>query len=242
MLIDIRNPVFRLKCQIGRNHIFHQGTRLHVCPKQYCDFRKRNPILHSLPDIFCQKCILFIAVLKVLKTHLLFPGFSGTDLFRKTFFIVCDQAHSCLHNRRLTPVIYFKIHNLCLRVYLLKSQHNFRLRTAEPIDGLVIISHYKEIIFRCGKHTHDLPLDQIDILKFVDQNITVLFLPCRKNILPLGKQLICVCQHIIKIYQAVSFEPLIIFPVNLPENLLPTAGRIKMFQRNLLIFHTADLR
>ena len=124
----------------------------------------------------------------------------------------------------------------------MKSQHNFRLRTAEPIDGLVIISHYKEIIFRCGKHTHDLPLDQIDILKLINQNITVLFLPCRKNILPLGKQVICVCQHIIKIYQAVSFEPLIIFPVNLPENLLPTAGRIKMFQRNLLIFHTADLR
>ena len=47
----------------------------------------------------------------------------------------------------------------------------------EAIDGLVIVSHDKQIILRRRKQLYDLILDRRDILKFIHQNITKLFLP-----------------------------------------------------------------
>ena len=50
----------------------------------------------------------------------------------------------------------------------LKPQHDLRLGTSEPVDGLVIIPHYEQVILRLSQHSHDLILDPVNILKLIN--------------------------------------------------------------------------
>ena len=48
---------------------------------------------------------------------------------------------------------------------------------AEPIDRLIVVSHYEQIIPGRRKHTDHIILRLVHILKLIHQNIAVLPLP-----------------------------------------------------------------
>ena len=81
----------------------------------------------------------------------------------------------------------------------------------------------------------------VDVLKFIDQNIPVLVLPRRQNVLSLGKQLIAEYQHIVKIQKPFVHHGLLIALVQLLKQLLRTVFGIIVVQIHHLALYQADL-
>ena len=96
-----------------------------------------------------------------------------------------DQAQGRIHDIRCGTVIFFQYDFFRVRIIFVKMQHDLRSRPAETIDRLIVIPDHKEIVFGKRKHFHDVKLKLVDVLEFIDQNITVLFLPGRKDVLAL---------------------------------------------------------
>ena len=56
------------------------------------------------------------------------------------------------------------------------------ISSAEGINGLIWISHNKEIVMPPGQNLHQLILQLVDILKFINQNVLQTFLPARTSL------------------------------------------------------------
>ena len=107
------------------------------------------------------------------------------NLLGETLPVVLDDPTGSLHNRLTATIIHIQKHSLCLWIILLKMKHNLRLRTPEPVDGLVVVSYDEQIILRSCKHADNIVLEPVDILELVHQNIPELPLPGPQDILPL---------------------------------------------------------
>ena len=114
-----------------------------------------------------------------------------------------DQIARRRNDCRCAPVILFEGHNFGIRIHFLKREHDFRLRTAETIDRLVIVPHNKQIIHRLRHQAHNIVLDLVDILKFIHEDIRIALLPRRKNIFSLCEQFVGISKHVVKIDQSI---------------------------------------
>ena len=73
-------------------------------------------------------------------------------------------------------------HLLHPRKILGHMQHDFRFCSTEPVNGLIIVPHQKQVIFRKGKQLDNIILQLIDILELIDQDVSELFLPGCQNV------------------------------------------------------------
>ena len=159
----------------------------------------------------------------------------------ESFLVRSDHLHCRRKDPLATSVIHIQCHRLCLWIILCEIQHDLRSCSTEMIDGLIIIPHDKQIILRLRKKLHDVILKLVDILKLIDQDILKFILPRRQNILPLIKKVITVEDHVIKIQFPSRLTGFDIFPVDLTENLIRTARRIIIFQRDPVSLDNTDL-
>ena len=120
-------------------------------------------------------------------------------------------------------------------------QHKLRSCPTETIDGLVVIPHDKQIIFRCCKHFNNIKLYLVNVLKLINKDVLKLSLPCRENIFPLPEKFIGINKHIIEIDQFMLMQIFMIFSINSSKNIFSTVGGIVMFDGDSCIFYHTDL-
>ena len=100
------------------------------------------------------------------------------QLFGKTLFITVHHLHGSIQYVPAASVVYIQKNRLCFGIIFCKIQHDFRPGSPKTINGLVIIPHDKQIVIRCRKHTDNIILKRIDVLKLIHHNITEFLLPC----------------------------------------------------------------
>ena len=135
---------------------------------------------------------------------------------------MADQPARRLHDGGSGTVIDPQERPFGVRVILLESKHDLRPGAPEPVDGLVVVPHDKQVAAGGGQHFHDLVLHPVDVLELVDQDKGVSVLPGRQDVLPLGEQLVAHHQHVVKIQQALAGQPVLVALVQLLKQLLGT--------------------
>ena len=124
---------------------------------------------------------------------------SCSALLFKAVFVYGNQFPGAGKDLRRAPVVDGKLHPSGLWIVLLKAQHKLRPRAAEGIDGLIVVPHHEQVVFRQGEHAQNFVLHGVDVLKFVHQNISELFLPGCKNGRILQKKIPAFQHHVVKI-------------------------------------------
>ena len=185
-------------------------------------------------------------------THLLARVLISPDCNRSAFrvvggnrlfiplFVVVDQALGPLHNKFRTTVIFIEHYLRRARVIFRKIHHDLRLGPAELINRLIVIPDNKEVIFRQRQHPHNLILHGADVLKLVNQDILKFLLPGAKDLRPLQKETFALHHQIVEIEFFVLLPPFLIRLIDFAELLLRHTGGIVMFQRDLIVLHSAD--
>ena len=151
-----------------------------------------------------------------------------------------DQALGPLHNKFRTTVIFIEHYLRRARVIFRKIQHDLRLGPAELINRLIVIPDNKEVIFRQRQHPHNLILHGADVLKLVNQDILKFLLPGAKDLRPLQKETFALHHQIVEIEFFVLLPPFLIRLIDFAELFLRHTGGIVMFQRDLIVLHSAD--
>ena len=236
MLIDIRDLILHPHRDVIFHKLLDQKTRLCVRAKQYRKFREAAAILNRILYGFDQEKVLFLLVLKRKVADRLLCALCGVDLFCKTLLIVADQIHRSVHDVLVAAVVGIQKDRRTARILLRELQHDLRLGTTKPVDGLVIVPDNKEVVLRAGKHTDDVKLQLVDVLKLIDQYVLVLVLPRLQNIRPLVKQFVGIQKHIIKIEPPVLFHIPVVLLVDLPEYRLTALAGIVIFQCDPVVF------
>ena len=237
MFIEIRH---RIPCPEGKivfHQLFHQKTRSRVRPVQYRDIPWLDPRLQI--DLYRQ--ILLARILPELRDNRLSMPSSRPDRLGKAFFIFLNQAQCRFYDLLRTPVIHIEKHPPRIRVIALKSQHNLRLRPAEPVDRLIVISDDKEVIFRQCQHPNNLILQAVDVLKLINQDVPIPPLPGRQDIFSFRKKFQTQHHHVIEIDESGPAHFLFIACIELTENCIRTVFGIVMFQCNPLSLDRAYL-
>ena len=163
------------------------------------------------------------------------------QLLLKPDLIVLNKAKRGLHDFLCRPVIRSQKHPFCPRKILFKAEHDLRLRPAEPVDRLVIISDDKEIVLRQCQHPDNLILKKVNILELIHENILKLLLPCCQDVLPLRKQLMAHDEHIVEVDLSRRFQHLIVPVIKLFKPLFRAVLGIVVLQIQALAFYVADL-
>ena len=120
-----------------------------------------------------------------------------------------------------------------------KTKHNRRVCSPELIDRLIVISYYKQVIFRKRQHLQNFILYFIDILKFIYQNIPEPGLPFFKNIRSGLKKLMAENQHIVEIDLAHFLSLLFIHLIDICK-CSRTYGRFICLNIQPVIFYFSD--
>ena len=202
MLINVWQCIPHLEWNVVFHQPFHEESRLHAGAVEHGNIRQAVAHLHIILDFFYDRPGLGRGIRESDRRDWSSSSPCCADFFLETGFIVADQTAGVIHNIGSRAVVYPQKNAFCLGIVLLKPEHDLRLRTAEAVNGLVIITHDKQVILRCCQHPDNLILHPVDVLELIDQDILVLSLPCLQNVFSLGKQLIAEHQHIIKIQKA----------------------------------------
>ena len=104
------------------------------------------------------------------------------QFFTISLHIIFNEFQRILYDICCRTVIHSKQNLFCIREILSKSKHQFRISSTKSVDCLVIIPHYEQIILRLGQHTDHIILNSINILKFINQNVSEFLLPLCKYI------------------------------------------------------------
>ena len=126
-------------------------------------------------------------------------------LLGQAVFVAADQASGGLYDIRAAAVIDIQNILLCVGIGLQKIPHSLRRGSPKPIDGLVIVPHYHQVILRPGQKLRQLALDAAAVLILVDQDIAAALLPDLQDIRPLVKKLQAAGKHIVKIQLLSAF-------------------------------------
>ena len=110
------------------------------------------------PDALCHGVHLMPRIVKDPEIHRSPGSPERLQLFLEADRIVPDEPQGSLYDLLCGPVICSEKDSLRPRKIFLKSQHDLRFRPAEPVDGLIIISDDKKIVFRQRQHTDYLIL------------------------------------------------------------------------------------
>ena len=240
MVIEIRQGIPHLE----RDLCFHQF--LYCCPaakiraEQKRHLFIRTAVFLRLPQLLGNGTHLLARVL--ISSDCNWSAFlvvGGNRLFIP-LFVVVDQALGPLHDKFRTTVIFIEHYLRRARVIFRKIQHDLRLGPAELINRLIVIPDNKEVIFRQRQHPHNLILHGADVLKLVNQDILKFLLPGAEDLRPLQKETFALHHQIVEIEFFVLLPPFLIRLIDFAELFLRHTGGIVMFQRDLIVLHSAD--
>ena len=75
-----------------------------------------------------------------------------------------------LQNFRNAPVIHFDLEHLRIRITLRKFENVLEVRAAPGVDRLRVVSHYHHIAVIAGEQIHQVSLNFVGVLVFIDKD------------------------------------------------------------------------
>ena len=241
MLIEIWNCIPHMKGNIILHQFLNQQPGALIGAVKHRHLFIRNSHLHIIPQLGNDRQCLVDRIRP--QAYIYWPSLSsgGPDILGKTGCVMRNNSSCSFCDGADGAVIGIKKDAFCLGVVIFKAQHKLRPGTSKTVDRLVIVPHNKKIVLRKGQHFHNLILDPVDILKFVDQDILILALPGRKDIRPGLKQFVAHGQHIVKIQEFFSLHPFLIPFIESLKHFLRAAFGIIMVQIHQFSLNEADL-
>ena len=148
MAIEVWDHIPELKGNIVSHEPLRHQPGVRPGAEQHRDLVPHVPGVMVRPDTLGHRVHLMSRIVKDSEIHRPPGSPERLQFLLKANLIVSDKLQRSLHDLLCGPVVCSKKNSLRPRKILLKSQHDLRLRPAEPIDGLVIIPDDKEVIFR----------------------------------------------------------------------------------------------
>ena len=168
VFIEIRQFVPHVEGNIVLHQYLHQAAGADVGPVQHGDVLVGHAQAHVVPQLGGDGPGLRPRIGELLCHHGVTRPADRRDILGKTGFFVADQLSGRSDDLRGGAVILIQKNLLGSRVILLKSQHDLRPGSPEPVYGLVVVAHDKQVVLRQGHHADHLILDAVDILEFID--------------------------------------------------------------------------
>ena len=121
------------------------------------------------------------------------------------------------HNSAAGAVILFHQQYFGAAVFLLKVEERLRIRRAEPVNALVLVSDHKKIVVSGGQQGDDSVLDPGRVLRLIHADVLVLILEVRQHLRHLAQNVQGVHHLIVVIHQMLLPQPPVIALINLPD-------------------------
>ena len=99
--------------------------------------------------------------------------------------VFCDQRVRRRQNLRRGTVVFHHHDGLHVWKDLVEIQQILDVRAAPGVDRLVRVAHDEEVAVIAAQHLHQLVLQRVDILKFVDHDVFEPLLPLEPDVLVL---------------------------------------------------------
>ena len=132
-------------------------------------------------------------------------------------FIITDHLVSRAQDRLCGAVILFQLNDPCARKRLLKAQYILYIGSAEPVNGLIVVSHHTDVPVFGGQKAHKPELGRIGILILVYHDVTESFLVVLQNLRMGFKELHRFHQQVIEIQGIILFQPHLVFLIQLRD-------------------------
>ena len=129
----------------------------------------------------------------------------GRDVLGETVLVVADQRTGRLDDARDGPIIGGHMDDLAPRKVLVKGQHDGRHSSAEPINGLVVITDHAQVFISSCQQVKDLFLDGVRVLVFIADDEPEFLLELMENVRHFRKDPLPVYQQVVKIQPVHAF-------------------------------------
>ena len=93
-------------------------------------------------------------------------------MFRVFFFCMVDDFVRKIKDGLGTPVVFLQLKDSCSRKLFRKIHDIFKIRPAEGVDTLGIITDHHHVLMHITQQSDDARLDLIGILIFIHQDVS----------------------------------------------------------------------
>ena len=101
----------------------------------------------------------------------------GNCLLGQTHPVFADHLLAAAHNRCIGTIIDIQMNDMGSRIIVRKINDQTNIRSAKPVNGLVIIADDKKIGRISRKELNAFKLLPVDVLKFINEKIPISLLP-----------------------------------------------------------------
>ena len=133
------------------------------------------------------------------QAYRMFAFLIRTQCFLSSAGIVTNQSIGTIKHLAGAAVVLFQLDDGRIREKTFKFQDIGYLCTSPAVDGLVIITHYTDIVLRADKLPQQTHLQRVCILKLIDGNKGKAFIPLFMHIRIAAQQALRQYQQIVKI-------------------------------------------
>ena len=130
----------------------------------------------------------------------------GNCLLGQTHPVFADHLLAAAHNRCIGTIIDIQMNDMGSRIIVRKINDETDIRSAKPVNGLVIIADDKKIGSSSCKKLNAFKLLPVDVLKFINKKISISLLPRRKKLRIPAKKLQTSSDHILKIQKRIFLQ------------------------------------
>ena len=123
----------------------------------------------------------------------------GPQLFPQALCIIGDHRVCAFQYIAAGTVVLLQAHQLAIGIVTLKILDILYLRTAPAVNGLIIITHHKQIVPLPGQQPQPGILDRVGILEFVHQDMGKALLIVLQNVRAITPQLVRTKQQLGKV-------------------------------------------
>ena len=135
----------------------------------------------------------------------------GPQVFAQPVAVVFDDGVGSVQNVAARAVVLFQPDEVGVGKFAFKIMHVAHIRAAKAVDGLVIIANAEKARLLARKQLQPAVLQDVGVLKFVDQNVRKAHLVVLAQRLVVGEQLKAAQQQFGKIDHAFALALRVVF-------------------------------
>ena len=167
------------------------------------------------------------------------------ESFVAAVHIIFDNRIRRIQNVLGRAVILLQFYDKRIRIFLLKIEDVPDVRSAETIDGLVIVADHAQIAVLCGKQPDELELCLVRILVLIHTDIVEALLIIPEDLRMRAEKLYGLHEKIVEIKCVVALQFLLIFLIRIAAHAVFPAHSVRLFKllgRDELILRTRNGR
>ena len=204
---------------------FFEGTRLRIAAIQDRRIATAAPLAHPLTDAIDHiGGLVHFGVGRIQIDVLTFAGI-GPQLLAQPVAVMRDHRIGGIQDGAGGTVILFKANGVRTWKITQEPLHVLHLRTAPTIDGLVVITHHKDVPGAACQQPDKSVLDGIGVLKLVHQNLPETMPVMRQQRRGIAQQFMRTQQQFGKVHQACALAALFIGGVHTQLHIPPWVMR-----------------